>query len=217
MPNCIFIKPVRKYARIEFDHINLEKKYDKVLCEHYETIIRPRFHEIFMEYCCEKSSYSIHPLYTHFHEMPIENAELIAKKLCSVVEVVTGKNDIYIKTYYRKKKPEPRSLYILKDANSDHIKIGISDNPYRRAYELPQKIDLENSFYITDSNAKIKTLERVIHRAFKDKNVALRKRATGHTEWFNIGSPEECKDKLHDIIKALCVNGEWVKIGEHPS
>lgn len=92
-------------------------------------------------------------------------------------------------------------LYIVKQFDSDYIKIGISNNNINRFKQLNRDyiIDWERSLYFEGIEEDIVKMEKIIHRLFYRHQTIME--GTGGTEWFTF-------DEVERIIDAILFNVE---------
>lgn len=90
------------------------------------------------------------------------------------------------------------AVYVLYE--QDHIKIGMSDSPAKRAKKVTPDVDKNISYaMIFNSRKKARNCEVALHRFFSAYHVPARKKY-GRTEFFN----RSCGDKLESFIKDNC-------------
>jgi hypothetical protein len=77
-------------------------------------------------------------------------------------------------------------VYLLVDRDCHRFKIGVSIDPARRAYSLPQQFNLGMSVQVGFSKSEAYRVERILHKAYRDMNVYVGE-CDGKTEWFCFG------------------------------
>lgn len=100
-------------------------------------------------------------------------------------------------------------LYILQDADSDHVKIGISDDVHRRIIELPDNIDQTRSFYAEFPTRKAAySCEKFIHASLGMHNERKAHRRVGSTEWFRAAAKQHAIDFVNNNKAfVMCASG----------
>ena len=82
---------------------------------------------------------------------------------------------------YKKKEPEPKYLYIMKDTSTGYHKIGISKNPQYREKTLQSEKPTIEIVWVSDSTTiKARDIEKALHSYFEHR------RTRG--EWYNLSS-----------------------------
>lgn len=82
---------------------------------------------------------------------------------------------------YKKKEPEPKYLYIMKDISTGYHKIGISKNPQYREKTLQSEKPTIEIVWVSDSTTiKARDIEKALHNYFEHR------RTRG--EWYNLSS-----------------------------
>lgn len=83
----------RKYARVEFDYISMDGKYDDWLFKgtYGGDILKRKHIDTFKKYACKKSHYNLSASLVTYENILIENAEALAAELYDNVKTVIDK------------------------------------------------------------------------------------------------------------------------------
>ena len=85
----IVIKTRTKYANIDFDHFSMPKSYDKLLISNHEMIDEVVF-KLIKKYGIKKSKFVTNSFIISFFNIPIENAEKLAKELYDFINGIVN-------------------------------------------------------------------------------------------------------------------------------
>ena len=80
----------RKYARVEFDYISMDRKYDDWLFKgpYGGNILSQKHIDTFKKYACKKSHYNLSASLVTYENILIENARALATELYDNVKTV---------------------------------------------------------------------------------------------------------------------------------